>query len=231
VPYRGSPSPSYRQHRCGDVACRALAGPLHRDFVDNALASASHRNPLVFVHVLGFSTDVCLVNFDRARHLCERLRKHCFTNAVEHEPRRLLRDKKRPSQFVTRNTVLAIGDQPHGGEPLVETDRGILKDGTDLDRELLFATLAPPNTAVFIERHMPVTASRARNRTIRPAQFHNKPKGYVGVRKVADRLKKAAGLGRCACPISIVCSCCAPKECVCQVYQSHDYAEVCILMR
>jgi hypothetical protein len=43
--------------------------------------------------------------------------------------------------------VLAVGDQPHGDEPLVERDRGVLEDRPDLDAELLLAGLALPEAA------------------------------------------------------------------------------------
>ncbi len=38
--------------------------------------------------------------------------------------------------LVTADTVLAVGDHPHCGQPLVQTDRRIFHDGADLDGEL-----------------------------------------------------------------------------------------------
>ena len=45
-------------------------------------------------------------------------------------------------QFIAGDAVLAIAEQPHGGKPLLKADRRILKDGPDLERELLLWMLA-----------------------------------------------------------------------------------------
>ena len=61
---------------------------------------------------------------------------------VRHEPYSLLRDAKAARDFVTADSVLAVGDQPHCREPLIEADRRILEYGTDLEAKLLFRMLA-----------------------------------------------------------------------------------------
>ena len=58
------------------------------------------------------------------------------TETREHEPRGLLGDAKRAGQFVAADAVLAVGEQPERGKPLLKADGGILKDGSDLEREL-----------------------------------------------------------------------------------------------
>jgi hypothetical protein len=95
---------------------------------------------------------------------------------VEHEPGGLLGDVKRPAQLVARDTVLAIGDQPDSGKPLVEADRRILKDGPDLDRELLLAALALPNPSGANERVFAMPASGAKDFASRPAQTEDEVK-------------------------------------------------------
>src|SRR5260370_40212408 len=72
---------------------------------------------------------------------------HCFlfmeseTNAVHHEPSRLLSEAKSASHFVGANPVLGIHNQPNGNHPLIHAERGILKDRAHLDSELLLAVL------------------------------------------------------------------------------------------
>src|SRR5260370_41280526 len=62
---------------------------------------------------------------------------------MEPEPAGLLGDADRPRQLVGADTVLAVGEHPERGQPLVEANRAILEDRAELDREL------PPTVAAF----------------------------------------------------------------------------------
>ena len=69
---------------------------------------------------------------------------------MEHEPRGLLRDAERPSEFVRADPVLGVGDQPHGGKPLVEPEREsskivpTLRSDQNHDRRLITDPHSPP---------------------------------------------------------------------------------------
>src|ERR1700687_1203203 len=61
---------------------------------------------------------------------------------MHHEPCGLLSDAESSGDFVGANAVLATYQQPHGGKPLFQRDRRILKHGADLERELLLGVIA-----------------------------------------------------------------------------------------
>ena len=63
---------------------------------------------------------------------------------MEHEPRGLLRDPERAPQLMRADAVLGVGDQPYGGQRLVEAELGVLEDDPELDAVLLLAALALP---------------------------------------------------------------------------------------
>jgi hypothetical protein len=42
-------------------------------------------------------------------------------------------------QLIRANPILAGVEHPHGSEPLIQPDRIVLKDDSDIDRELLLA--------------------------------------------------------------------------------------------
>ena len=90
------------------------------------------------------AADVGLVDLDLAGDLVEAPGLHGEPDAVQHEPCRLLRDAERAAEFVGADPVLAVGDEPDGGEPLVEAERRVLEDRPDLDGVLLLAGLALP---------------------------------------------------------------------------------------
>lgn len=72
--------------------------------------------------------------------------------ALEHEPGGLLGHVKVPCQFVATDTVLAISEQPQRGEPLIESDCGILEDGSDLERELRLGVLLVALPAALVRQ-------------------------------------------------------------------------------
>jgi len=108
-----------------------------------------------------------------------------IANAVQHEPCGALRDFQRSPKFIGTDTVLAIGHEPHSGEPLVKTDCAVLKDRAHLDGELLLAIEAFPHQARPQKRHSFGDAARA-NWTVWPLRRCNNFKTYHRVREVAN---------------------------------------------
>src|SRR4051794_18292975 len=98
----------------------SLAGPAGPgDF------SPSH----VLVHVLGFPTDERFVRFNLTDYLAEGFCFHRQSDSVEHMPSALLSHANGAGQLATADSVLGVGDAPHGREPLVQPEWRILKDG------------------------------------------------------------------------------------------------------
>src|SRR5439155_1160317 len=117
-------------------------------FSDSCISNASSA---VLVHVASLSADVGLIRFADASHLASKPLLHSETDALQHEPCGFLSYTKRAMQFVGTNTVLAIGRQPHCGQPLIKTNRGIFKDRSNFGRKLLLWVWRPalPNLCVF----------------------------------------------------------------------------------
>ena len=71
------------------------------------------------------------------------------SQTLQHKPCRLLSNAKSAVDFHAANAVLAANKHPKCRHPLVQTDRRILKDRIHLERELLIATTAEPQTPNF----------------------------------------------------------------------------------
>ena len=78
---------------------------------------------------------------------------HRQPNALEHEPRGLLRDAEAPRNLMAADAVLGVGDDPDARQSLIQTKRRVLKDGAGLERELPLgvAGLALPTVPRRIE--------------------------------------------------------------------------------
>src|SRR2546430_6367653 len=113
----------------------------------HAPGSANNRVALGPVHDLGLAADEGLIGLDRAFHLRPGPSPHREPDTVQHEPAGFLRDAKRPRQLVGADAVLAIGEHPQRGEPLVQPDGAILKDRAELHRELPPTVAALPDAA------------------------------------------------------------------------------------
>jgi hypothetical protein len=157
-------------HLCLDDAA-ALDHADDRSLVCRAAARVALAGNVsaALVQVPGLAADVSLVHFNFARQQLEAARAHRKPDAMEHEPRRLLRCPERPSEFVRANPVLRVGSKPDSGKPLVQTERRILKDRADLDRVLLLTRLALPEVASGQVGVLRAAALRA-DRPVRPAQ-------------------------------------------------------------
>jgi hypothetical protein len=133
------------------------------------------------------------------------------TDSVEHKPCGLLAHAKRPVKFPGRNAILAIGDKPHSRKPLVQAERGILKDGPGFDGELAQRVMATalPSLVPVHKLHLGATASRA-GYAIGPALPGEVAEAVLGIGVVHDcglkrgrpfrfhasRLPKPAGLAK-----------------------------------
>lgn len=148
------------------------------------------------VHLGGVWTDVNLIGlYGTAKaKLVRRVRLHRLTNPVEHKPCRFLGDSNRTVQFVGANAVLAVADHPDRRHPLVQTDRGVLKDRSDLDGELFLAALTEPNLASAHKRIGVRLTARARNFVIRPAHPLGILERSVRVTEVNNCLLESYGL-------------------------------------
>src|SRR4051812_28596603 len=98
--------------------------------------------------VAGLATDPRLVRHDRARqHPCEWLPPHRFTDAVEHEPRRLRGQAVLALDLAGGDAVLAGAHLKDHEQPRADRDLGAVEDGPGQYRELLATVAALPYTA------------------------------------------------------------------------------------
>jgi hypothetical protein len=135
------------------------------------------------------------IRFNVAGQLGECAVLHGQANTMEHEPCGFLSHLKVAGDLVGTDSVLAVDDQPRGREPLLKGDRGVLEDGSGLERKSRFFMLgiAFPNARFFKPRNLLSAATGAGYNPIRPAQFHHKLAAVLELRKVDDGFLKAVG--------------------------------------
>src|SRR5262249_45712747 len=127
----------------------------HHNHLVNVVMSLSSDSEFLyaFVHVPRFSADECFVylNFftTTTKLSSEHAIMHGESDPVHHEPCALLGDSQSAVNLVRANPIFASGQHPDGSEPFVQADRGILKDASNFDTELLFGVLvlALPDSA------------------------------------------------------------------------------------
>lgn len=151
-------------------------------------ASGDFLAAFVDVHVPRFPADERLINLDlsaSATELTGILGLHRKANSMEHEPSGFLCDTESAVNFPRANTILAVGNHPDRGKPLVQTERAILKNGSDLDGELppRMLHLAFPNSASRNESHIGASASRTRD-AIGPAALNDVVKAVVRIGEI-----------------------------------------------
>src|SRR5207245_629295 len=151
------------------IALPAFKNALHRCL---GYARVSYACSAILVHVAGLSADVGLICFANSAHLGNAPVLHREPNALQHEPRGFLSYAKCTVKLVRANAVLAVGSEPHCRKLLVQANRRIFKDRSNLGRKLLtrMSSLALPNFGVRQKRHALGTATRACD-AIRPAHF------------------------------------------------------------
>src|SRR5580704_11462313 len=97
-----------------------------------------HAGSLCPMHVNHFSANEGFISLNliaQHRGLIVAKRK---ADAMKHRPCRLLANPSGAVEFIRAISVLAVGQHPHRHEPLVETNRGVLKNRPNLDAELRF---------------------------------------------------------------------------------------------
>ncbi len=142
--------------------------------------------PLCNMHVACLAADEGFIDFDFSGELYKRIRLHGLAYAMEHEPCRLLSNVQVTRNFVRTDSVLAVCNHPHRHEPLVETDRAILEDGSDLDTELpTRVNLSALPHAASSEPDILASASRT-GYTARPSSHNQVIEAVVGIREIDD---------------------------------------------
>ncbi len=173
------------------VAAPAFKDALHGCFLDTSVANASAA---ILMHVARLSADVGLVRFASAAHLRNASFLHCEADALQHKPRGLLRHAKRAMQFVRANAIFAVGREPHGGKPLIQTNRRIFKDRPDLGGKLLLRMwgAAFPNLRVFKERHLVRITARTTH-DLWPADADKELKSVLWIAEIRDCFEQCFG--------------------------------------
>jgi len=91
---------------------------------------------LLLMHIFGKTTDERFIGLYFTVHLQHRARFHRDPNPMIHEPSRFLGNAEIAGHLVRANAVLTIGNHPNSGEPLVQAERTVLEDCSDLGRKL-----------------------------------------------------------------------------------------------
>jgi hypothetical protein len=123
----------------------------------------------ILVHIFGETAYKRFVYLNCASKFFKRLGLHCFADSLFHKPSGRLRHFQIARDFVSTDSVLRVRDHPKRGEPLIQTQRGVLENSSDLDAELLFAIKAFPNAPRRKETDVLALASRA-SRITAPSQ-------------------------------------------------------------
>jgi hypothetical protein len=148
-------------------------------------ASANLLLTPVLVHVPSLAADQRLIRLNRARHPVDASGVHRVPDPLQHEPSSLLRYLQIAGNLVTADSILAVRQHPHRAKPLIESDRRILKDRSDLSSELLFAVQALPHHASREERK-PLGLAPMTGRTFGPLHSRDGLQTHHRVGKVLD---------------------------------------------
>jgi len=129
------------------------------------------------MHVSRLAADkgfICFYFAATPADLEQRAVLHGETDAMEHEPCRLLSDAQSAGQLAGRNAILAVGDNPDGGKPLLKSKGRIFEDGAHLGGELAsrVRTLALPLVLLRKEGYIVPPASRADDAVLPPMRHH-----------------------------------------------------------
>src|SRR6185437_10784686 len=119
---------------------------------------------------------------------------------MQHKPRRLLRDAESATHLIRAKSIAAIHEHPQSDKPLVQSDRRILENRSDLDGELLCAFLALPSLLRGKIVVLAMTALRT-DRAIGPAQLGNRVNAGLFVLKVPDGISESFGLVHLSRPL------------------------------
>src|SRR4051794_38354419 len=97
--------------------------------------------------------------------------------------------------FVAADSVLAVHDEPNSGEPLVQTDGGVLENGSSFQAEAgpVMFSVALPYAGIGKVGDMLGTAVRTTHRAVRPAKLHHELFAVLVFCEVEDCGLKGAG--------------------------------------
>ena len=118
-------------------------------------------------------------------------------DAMKHKPRSFLSDSEGAVNFKPTDSVPAVQDHPHCGEPLIQTNRRVLKDSPDLHREPPFRVMAsaPPAKLILEEANLLGATGRTYNTFVplRPTRYEV-IQAVLLIRKIQDRFLQALRL-------------------------------------
>src|SRR5581483_11615746 len=110
------------------------------------------------MHVACFAADIGFIYFDAftiaTEFGTEELILQSKTNAMQHEPCALLSNAKVACNFVAADSVLAVSQHPSCGQPLIQTNRRIFVDGSNLYGEFALRMMASalPSVPLLADR-------------------------------------------------------------------------------
>jgi hypothetical protein len=148
----------------------------------------------VLVHVARFSADEGFLCLDLTGQFVAVLFLMREPNPVKHKPRGFLADSQCSMDLPGRDAVLGIGDKPHCRQPLIQADRGVLKDGSDLDGKLPLWMMgtALPAELILQETDALAPTSRTFHHAIQPALFGQIFEAIFWAGKVEDGFVESA---------------------------------------
>lgn len=152
--------PASFNNRSTDLSSFTVQESKHNRLTDWA-ATASLFRAFPSVHVAGIPSDKGFVGLNRVSHLVDASSVHRMANPLKHEPRATLSDLDVLGKFVAADAVLAVREQPHCSEPLIQADSAVLENRADFNRELLPATEAGPHAPRREKRQLLAFALRA----------------------------------------------------------------------
>src|SRR5262249_18740794 len=139
--------------------------------------------------VARLATDVGFIDFHSAiKRFKWPVLPHRFADAIRHKPCRLYGDPELSAHLEGADALLAAGHQVDCGQPFAEWNMGVLKNGADLNRVLLAASLALVHAlanrllglGLWLQLVSAIAASALRaNRTGRPKFAFQKFAGRV----------------------------------------------------
>jgi hypothetical protein len=159
-----------------------------------ATGAADDARTLALVHVSCFAADESFVDLDFARQLATILALLRESDPVKHEPRGFLGHVQRPCDLAGANAVLAIENEPHRRQPLVQTERRVFKDRSNLDGELPFrmSCAALPAQLILKETDFIGTAGRTHNAVLPLRPTSDKVvQAVLLIREIQDRFLQA----------------------------------------
>src|ERR1041385_3954623 len=145
------------------------------------------------MHVTCFAADESFIDFNfaaRTAELYEGTALDCKPDAMQHEPSGFLSDAQSAMNFIGANAILAANEQPHCGKPFLKRNRGIFKDGSDLQRKLLLGmvAIAAVHTRFLKVANFFRAAIRAAHFSVRPANRNHELTAVFVVGKELDCL-------------------------------------------